>query len=395
MALKAKLIFQLPHKMRPYFLFFLVAMFSFTLFEPVQAASQENSEKELAKLKTNISKINRWLSRANTEKTGLSTQLENQEQRINQISKDIRHSNSKINQHTRKLQTLQSQFKTQKKSLNKQKAFLIKQLQTAYLYGEQSDLKLLLNSDNPQELALDMRLFKYISNARSEKIASFENILSDIEETRSAMLTQKKHLSEQRTRQENNYNKLKKEQKQRKKVLNQLNARIQNNSQRLEKLKADQKRLENLLVELETAIANIPLPNDAVPFHEQKTKLPWPSHGKVIGRFGSRIAQGKLKRNGILIATKEDQAVKSIHYGRVIFSNWIRGFGLLIIIDHGNNYMSLYGGNKSLTKETGEWVRAGEIIAYSTQSITKNESGLYFEIRKNGKPQNPNYWLRK
>ena len=92
--------------------------------------------------------------------------------------------------------------------------------------------------------------------------------------------------------------------------------------------------------------------------------------------------------------TKEDDAVTSIYSGRVIFANWMRGFGLLLIVDHGDQFMSLYGNNKNLTKETGDWVRAGETIAISSENTTSLESGLYFEIRKKGKPLNPRKWLR-
>ena len=136
------------------------------------------------------------------------------------------------------------------------------------------------------------------------------------------------------------------------------------------------------------------MPSDSAPFSQQKSKLPWPSRGKVVAEYGSSVANGKLKLNGIRIITKENEDVLSIYSGRVIFSNWIRGFGLLIIIDHGNQFMSLYGNNKSLTKETGDWVRVGETIAISSEYTSSLETGLYFEIRKKGKPINPRKWLR-
>ena len=357
--------------------------------------SQEKSERELAQLKSNITKVNRWLDRANTEKTGLSKTLEKQEKTINRLSKAIRSSQAKIGLQTKELNRLEKEFKQQTKTLRKQQAFLIKQLQRAYLHGEQSQAKLLLNSNNPQELATDMRFFAYINEARNEKIAEVQNILEDIKTTENKILRQKTKLSEQYKLQKQHHAELKKEQTARKQILAKLSANIKNNTQRLEKMRKDQKRLEKLLFELEEAIANIPLPDDAAPFSKQKGRLPWPLKGKVRARFGSRIAQGKLKLNGIHIATKDNQEVKAVHSGRVIFSNWIRGFGLLIIIDHGNNYMSLYGNNKSLAKDTGDWVRAGEILAYAAQSNAKSETGLYFEIRKDGKPINPSRWLRK
>ncbi len=357
--------------------------------------SQERSEHELAQLKSKISKINRWLSRANTEKTGLAKALEEQDRAISRLSKAIRTSKANISLQSKELKKLEQNFTQQTRTLKKQQAFLVKQLRRAYLYGEQSEAKLLLNSDNPQELAKDMRLFSYINEARSEKISQVQDILKGMKDTEQKILIQKNKLQTQHELQHQQHAELKKEQQSRKTVLAKLNANITNNTQRLEKMRKDQKRLEKLLSELKQAIASIQLPDDAAPFSKQKRKLPWPLEGKVTKRFGSRIAQGKLTLNGMHIATKENQAVKAIHSGRVIFSNWIRGFGLLIIIDHGNNYMSLYGNNKSLAKDTGDWVRAGEVLAYAGQSNVKSETGLYFEIRKDGKPLNPSRWLRK
>jgi len=376
----------------------VLAVATLFLFSPSspsaqQELSQHASQAQLTELKNNIQKINSWLSKANTEKTGLSKQLEKQDKEINTISRDIRFSNAKISKYVSELSILNKQYRKQNAALGTQKEFLTKQIQTAYLRGEQSELKILLDTNNPQDFSRLMKYFSYINEAREEKISLFRDTLNTIKETETKILLQKKGLSEQKLALQVSLDKLKSQRDQRKKILIQLESKIQNNSQRLAKLKADQIRLKTLLDELEVAIANIPLPSDAAPFYKQKKKLPWPSRGKVLSSFGSRIAQGKLKSNGIRLATQENDPVKSVHYGRVIFSNWIRGFGLLIIIDHGDNYMSLYGYNKSLVKETGDWVRAGEVIAYSSQSQKNKESGLYFEIRKKGKPQNPSYWL--
>jgi len=357
--------------------------------------TQDASQHKLDQLKKDIKEINKWLSKANSEKGGLSRELELQEKEINRVSKSIRAINLKISKQVKELKRLKKQGKHQKSSLNQQKEFLIKQLRTAYLQGNQSALKMLLDDDAPQDIARYMHFFSYINDARNEKITAFQSSLAQLKTTETSILKQQTKLNKNRRALETDRKSLRQNRKKRKKVLAKLSKNIKNNAQRLQKMKADQGRLKKLLNELERTIASIPTPADASPFKQQKYKLPWPSHGRVIARFGSRIAQGKLKLNGVRIATKENSKVTAIHHGRIIFSNWIRGFGLLIIVDHGDNYMSLYGNNKSLIKETGDWVSAGETIAYSNESSTKNESGLYFEIRKNGKPLNPSQWLRK
>ena len=376
-------------------IFFFIFLLGLSSPNTGLADTQDASQHKLGQLKKNIKEINKWLSKANSEKSGLSRELELQEKEINRVSKSIRTINLKISKQVKELKRLRKQEKLQKSSLNQQKSFLIKQLRTAYLQGNQSALKMLLDDDAPQDIARYMHFFSYINDARNEKITAFQSSLAQLKATETSILKQQTKLNKNRRALETDRKSLRQNRKKRKKVLAKLNKNIKNNAQRLQKMKADQSRLKKLLSELERTIASIPTPADATPFKQQKYKLPWPSRGRVIARFGSRIAQGKLKLNGIRIATKENSKVTAIHHGRIIFSNWIRGFGLLIIVDHGDNYMSLYGNNKSLIKETGDWVGAGETIAYSNESSTKDESGLYFEIRKNGKPLNPSRWLRK
>lgn len=357
--------------------------------------AKEVSEAQLEQLKQNIAKIDRWLDQANTEKSGLSKQLRNQEKKIAEVSREVRTTNTKINHALKELNGLQKQQKQQTESLNTQKEYLIKQLRSVYEQGKQPAIKMLLDSDNPQNTARYLNYFAYINEARSDKIKTFKQTLDKLDKTKQSILIQKKKLNQHREELETHHQSLVSSQKSRQKVLAKLERSIKSESSRLKKLKADQTRLQELLAEVERAIANLELPSDAAPFSQQKNKLPWPARGKVKQRFGSRLAQGKLKSNGINIALKEDQAINAVHSGRVVFSDWIRGFGLLMIIDHGEGFMSLYGNNKSLIKETGDWVRAQETIAYAIDSSGKNESGLYFEIRRHGKPLNPRHWLRK
>ncbi len=360
-----------------------------------QADEPEVSRRQLDELQRNIAKIDSWLKQANTEKTGLVRLLEKQEKQIASISATIREISLKSEQVIDRIEELKQEHQTHKRSLDQQKEYLISQLRAAYIQGKQPALKLLLDSDDPQNAARYMQYFAYINDARTEKIARFQSTLDALNRTEKALLEQQTTLAENRLQLEQSRSDLSAKRLERKKILARLENSIESESERLQKLKADQQRLEKLLQEVELAIANIPLPAEAKPFSQQKAKLPWPSRGKVQETFGSRLAQGKLRANGIRIAAKEDSPVTAIHYGRIVFSDWIRGFGLLLIIDHGEGYMSLYGNNKSLIKETGDWVRAGETIAYSGASGGNQESGLYFEIRKNGKPQNPAHWLKR
>ncbi len=356
--------------------------------------SQEESENKLDKLTKGIKKITNWLFNANSEKSGLNKELEQNELKINQLSKKIRASKHQIASNKDELVMLNSKLKEFQASLKTQRRFLEKQIQVAYFQEEHSKIKLLLNTDNPQDIARQMRYFDFIKDARKEKIEEVHSVLKKIRDTESHIQQKTKNLERQTKQFEASQSELSQTLKNKQKLLTKLESNIKNNTQRLEKMRTDQARLKSLLDELEASLINLDLPNDSAPFSKQKSKLPWPSHGKVVAEFGSSVANGKLALNGIRFATKENDAVTSIYSGRVIFANWIRGFGLLIIVDHGSQFMSLYGSNKNLTKETGDWVRAGETIAISSESTTSLESGLYFEIRHQGKPLNPRQWLR-
>ncbi len=363
--------------------------------EQMNEVSQEESEAKLEKIKAGIKRITSWLLNANNEKSGLNKDLKNIELKINQLSKDIRDGHSQITQNKEELTILNKQLKELSKKLKTHQSFLVKQIQVAYFQEEHSKVKLLLNTDNPQDIARQMRYFDFIKDARKEKLDEIINLLNKIEKTESDITSKTQSLADKTKQLENRKIELGNSLDNKQKLLAKLEHSIKDNRQRLEKMQADQKRLKNLLSELEASLTNIALPSDSAPFSQQKSKLPWPSHGKVVAEYGSSVANGKLSLNGIRFNTKEGDLVSSVYSGRVIFANWIRGFGLLIIIDHGNQFMSLYGNNKNLTKETGDWVRVGETIAISSEYNPSLETGLYFEIRKQGKPLNPRQWLRK
>ena len=159
-------------------------------------------------------------------------------------------------------------------------------------------------------------------------------------------------------------------------------------------MRAEQDDLLKLLQAIEEEVTNISLPESYNPFHTRRGKMAWPTAGKQLHRFGSSRDGSSMNWNGVVIASAKGSPVKAIHHGRVVFSDWLRGAGLLIIVDHGGGYMSLYGHNESLLFDTGDWVKAGDTIATVGNSGGRSEAALYFEIRKNGKPTNPSAWCR-
>ena len=177
-------------------------------------------------------------------------------------------------------------------------------------------------------------------------------------------------------------------------VLLQLNRQLRETGKALEKRTADRRRLEQLLVRIEDRTAMIVESEDSTPFKGMKGQLLLPVNGRITQRFGAQRNAGKMRWRGVFIDAPEGEQVHAVHYGRVVFSDWLRGFGLLLIVNHGQGYMSLYGHNQMIYRETGDWVVAGEAIATVGDTGGQDRSGLYFEIRIDGNPADPQLWCQ-
>jgi len=180
----------------------------------------------------------------------------------------------------------------------------------------------------------------------------------------------------------------------RKLVLTKLNKALQSKGAQLKHFKSSENDLQILLDAVQETLADLPANINSTPFALRRGKLTWPTKGRIKRRFGTRRSQGKLRWNGVLIKAKPGSAITAVHRGRVVYSDWLRGFGLLTILDHGDGYLSLYGRNEILNKEPGDWVEKGEIVAYNGNNTDKASAGLYFELRHQGKPINPAKWCK-
>jgi murein hydrolase activator len=174
-----------------------------------------------------------------------------------------------------------------------------------------------------------------------------------------------------------------------------LNESIAGKGAELKKLERDQQELQELLDAIEEAVVNLRVPDNYQPFKSAKGKMPWPVPGRASHRFGNSRNEGKMRWQGVRIPGKAGTPVKSIHHGRVVYADWLRGMGLLIIVDHGDGYMSLYAHNETLLKDVGEWVTAETPISTVGDTGGLDRPALYFEIRHKGKPTNPAGWCRK
>nr|WP_092006645.1 peptidoglycan DD-metalloendopeptidase family protein [Marinobacter pelagius] len=358
-----------------------------------QAQQQEVTPAQIEDLKDRIEDIDEWLADAEEDRSDLEQQLAATERRIGELTRERRNLREKAEQQQQQLQELEEQEASLNETLSRQRESLKQQIRSAWMEGDAPAVKVLLNEIDPDQMARTMTYYEYLSRNTVERLEAFQKSLRELRQTQARVVVTRAELTDTEATLSKRQQELSASRKEREQTLAALKTEIQSRRSERDDLEADRKRLEKLLEEVQQAIASIPAPNESRPFRSLKDKLPWPVKGKVVSGFGDRYADGKLRRNGLLISTNEEAQIKAIHYGRVVFANWLRGFGLITIIDHGDGYMTLYGHSSSLFTSPGDWVAAGETIAVAGQTGGTDTPALYFEVRHNGKPDNPRRWL--
>ena len=356
-------------------------------------AEQQVTPGQIEDLKEEIADIDEWLADAEEDRSSLEQQLSGLERDIGRLTRERRELRQQAREQQQRLTELGEEEAELTRVLESQRDSLKKQIRTAWMEGDAPAVKVLLNEIDPDKIARTMTYYEYLSRDTIDRLEAFAANLRQLKETQDQVKAGRLRLAKLEEDVADRQQKLSSRKKEREQTLASLKTDISNRLTEREELEEDRKRLEKLLREVEEAIANIPTPNESDPFGSLKNKLPWPADGKVVSSFGDSYASGKLKHNGLLINTAEEGDVRAVHYGRVVFANWLRGFGLITILDHGDGYMTLYGHSSSLFTSPGDWVEAGEAIAQAGRTGGTNDPAVYFEVRHNGKPDNPRRWL--
>ena len=357
-------------------------------------AEDHHHESELKQLKKNIFALEKKLHAQRKEKGEVQTQIEIIEIDSHQLSQNIRSLQDEITSASQKLKKLTAEKNTLEMRIANQRQAIAQHIRSAYKTGSEEPLKLFLNQQDPQKLARTLKYYDYLLKARSQKVSQFTADINQLDITAANIKTTKKDLANSKKLLEVDRNKLADKVKKREKILATLNKSLVADNSKLAEYQKQRKQLENLIKSVKQAAKKIAPAKDYPSFISRKGKLKWPLKGKLSKRFGTPRG-GDLFWEGWLISAQEGTAIKSIHQGRVVFSNYLRGFGLLVIIDHGAGYMSLYAHNKELISATGDWIQSGEIIARTGNTGGIVDTALYFEIRENGMPVNPKTWLSK
>ena len=265
-------------------------------------------------------------------------------------------------------------------------------IRAAARMGATSPLKVMLNQEDPNSVARVARYFGYFAEARLESTRALEATLAELADSELQLQEETQELAEQRELARVQRDELQEKRSDARAIVARYSAEFDSIDTRLSQLRANEQDLIDLLESLRASIFDIGQPNEVVPFASRKGQLALPLEGPLIKRFGELRPEGRVKWTGVLIEADLGTPVKAIHYGRVVFADWLRGFGLLMIISHDNGYMSLYGHNQVLLVEPGEWVNPGQIIGETGTSGGQPLPTTYFEIRAAGQPIDPMLW---
>lgn len=365
---------------------------------PLAGSGDSGSEqKRLEEVRRKIEQLRGTLSGARDQQSRLRDELRASEVEIGEISRALKALDTEQRTKKTELARLQERRRDAGTALENQREALSQQIIAAYRMGREGQMKIIFNQQDPAQLGRMLTYYDHLNRARAERIGAIRTGLTQIDELERSMSAEQAALAALHAERSRQLAALDTTRQTRRQTLARVDSEIKSQEQQLAALTQDERNLSELVERLREALRDMPvdLP-DGVPFASLKGKLPWPVQGKVAARFGStRQAADKLTWHGTLIDADEGVEVRSIYNGRVVFADWMRGFGLLVIVDHGGGYMSLYGHNESLYKDVGEPVRKGETIATVGNSGGRGRAGLYFEIRHNGVPDNPATWCRK
>ncbi len=278
--------------------------------------------------------------------------------------------------------------------LDEESGELADQVRAAYMTGNQERVKLLLNQRDPATLGRLMAYYGYLNDYRGANIEAVTAAIRELAELRSQVAAEEARIADLARARYAELTRLNEAQDRRQTLLVNLKDKISDEGQEVARLAAQEKDLSRLIAELTSILSDYPITSED-PFSEHKGRLTWPVAGTLLHDFGQPRVSDRLKWNGVVLAAPRGREVRSVYHGRVVFADWLAGLGLLVIIDHGESYMTLYGYNETIVKNAGDWVAPGDVIATVGDSGGQNRSSLYFELRRGAQPVNPRHWVTR
>jgi septal ring factor EnvC (AmiA/AmiB activator) len=358
------------------------------------AQDRRESEAALSAVRKEIKELQERIARETTRRDEGARALRAAEVEIAAATRKLGEVRGTIKTQQAARRDLTEETRRVESSLAAERAALARQVRSSYMTGRDELFKLLLSQESPASLGRMLVYFDYYNRARSARIGAVAAELAKLGELGAETTRVDEELAALEAAQASEVAALQKSRDERRAAVAKLEADIRDGSAAVAKLRTQEQRLAEVVSRLSEVMAGFPVDTDE-PFARSKGKLAWPVQGRIAGDFGQPRGAGPVKWNGVLLEAAAGTPVRAVHHGRIAFADWLQGLGLLVIVDHGGGYLSLYGHNEALLKESGDWVEPGEAIAQVGDTGGQARPGLYFELRHNGEPINPNPWIAK
>jgi septal ring factor EnvC (AmiA/AmiB activator) len=377
----------------------LIAILLFFTAQPVMVNAQNEEltkikEQELEEVRARINDLKQSMDKSASSRDRITGELQSAEVRISEQRIHLKELERERDYSTRRKQELDQQVARREAELAVEADALAEQVRAAHMSGGQERIKLLLNQRDPATLGRLLQYYEYFNNYRADNIQSVSEHLDELTMLRSQVAAEEARLAALARERYDELTQLNTAQEERQALLVSLQERMANEEREIEQLAAQEKDLARLIDELTSILSDYPIRSES-PFSEHKGKLTWPVAGTLLHDFGQPRVSDQVKWNGVVLAAPRGREVRAVYHGRVVFSDWLSGLGLLVIVDHGEGYMTLYGYNETTLKTAGDWVAPGDVIATVGDSGGQARASLYFELRRGTQPLNPRQWVTR
>jgi len=373
----------------------------------LQILFAEDDAEKRDRLRQEVEKLTAELQLAQKARDRESRELAEVEVKVSKLTAKLHKTELKTEKAVKRLKALMTDLQPIEDRLAIQRKLLKQQVRSSFLMGRQQQLRLVLSLDDPSRVSRIATYYKYLIRARSHVIRDVRQTFHELLETGQKIRAEEQRLQALKSEQSQLLHSLHEMRDSRQQALTRWSEKIRTTDERLKIVKEDARQLGLLTqrltqrsteqsaesaaeTDLESA-SHAEAPEQRIPFPSSRGKLPWPLRGRLIQRFGDLIV-GDVRLAGMVIQAKVESRVHAVYQGEVVFADWLRGYGLLMIIDHGDGFMTLYGYNQSLLKSVGDHVNAGEVITLSGESGGQQQASLYFAIRKGAKSFDPVRW---
>ena len=399
-----------------------------SLLTPAVADERAQTQQQLEQARKDIAELQKLMEKLQKEKSSVQQSLKKTETEMGTLEKQTKELKQELKDSETELQRLDEEKKKLQEARIEQQRLIGIQARAAYQSGRQEPLRLLLNQQQPEKISRTLTYYEYLGQARLEQLNTFNETLRQLANVERDIVQQQTLLTEQKAALDEQHQQLADLRQERKQTLAKLNSDYSARDRKLKARQQAQAELSNVLKTIEATLArqareaeearqlalreqkeqqqhSTESPGGQLvsstgasyggPFAKARGKLPWPVNGRLLAKFGApRGGDARSTWDGVLINAPAGSSVRAVHGGRVVFADWLRGAGLLVILDHGGGYLSLYGHNQSLLINAGDLVKAGDAISTVGNTGGQDQPALYFAIRQQGRPSNPAQWCR-